>query len=138
MIPLVLTAQLIMQMMGFKFPESEMFPGGKPLLWMLPLITLGIGIFEETYFRYLIMDCMLMRWLKFPAWLAIGYSSIAFGVMHFSNGLLVNNVMSALPQVIGATGAGFWFAYCYRKRGLHFAIMTHALYDFILMALMYI
>ena len=95
-----------------------------------PLMVAGamflVGIFEEVWFRYLVMDCMLTKWLKSPVWLAVTLSSIMFGLAHLMN---PGGWHATLPQAIGAIGAGFWFAHVYKKYGLHMAIFTHAIYN---------
>ena len=129
MIPLVQVTRLVMNHFGFV--EPTMIAGDDPFSGLsvpvLAVMCLGIGIFEETYFRYLIMECLMGKALKWPKWMALVVSSCIFGAAHLANpgGWLVT-----LPQAVGAAGAGFWFAHIYKKHGLHFAILTHALYDF--------
>ena len=128
MIPLGILTSLLMQHLGFdmSLPADPTDLGG--FNWKEAAgLFLVVGVMEEVWCRYLIMECLMEKWLKFPPWLSLWASSIMFGLAHFSN---PGPWYARLPQVIGATGAGFWFAYLYRKRGLHFAIFTHALYDF--------
>jgi membrane protease YdiL (CAAX protease family) len=90
-----------------------------------------VGIFEETYCRYLLMDCAFMRFLGTPKWIAVIMSSFIFGAMHLMN---PGGWQYTLPQAVAATGCGFWFAYLYFKKGLHFCIFTHGLYNFLISA----
>ena len=114
----------------------EVGPGDMPFDLTDPttviLTMFAVGIFEEVYFRYIVMDCMMIRWLKTPVWVAIVISSFIFGAAHLMN---PGGWHVTLPQAVGATGAGFWFAHVYRKYGLHMAIFTHAIYNSIVVLL---
>ena len=103
-------------------------PGSIPA-GVLPLAALFfmVGLFEETYFRYLVQDCLFTRFLRMPARMAWILASILFGAAHLMN---PGSWVARLPQAIGAAGAGLWFGHLYNKRGLHFVILTHAIYDF--------
>jgi membrane protease YdiL (CAAX protease family) len=95
-------------------------------------ICLTIGILEEGMFRYLLYDCILQRWWKSPARLALWISALAFGAVHFGNAAALGlPLIHALPQVVGAALVGFWMAYLYKRMGLHFAILTHTCYNFV-------
>ena len=96
-------------------------------IWYIAYFFFKVGVVEETTFRYLIQDCLLGRWLRLPGWLCLVVASVGFGCAHFIN---PGTYTSLLPQVIGASCAGVWFGWIYRKRGLHNAIWAHALYDF--------
>ena len=94
----------------------------------LAALALTIGIMEEVIFRYFIMDCLLMRWIKMPFIWAMIISAVGFGLAHFNNAVPGYAIIT-LPQVVGAGVAGLWFAYLYKRFGLHLAILTHACYD---------
>jgi membrane protease YdiL (CAAX protease family) len=134
MIPLGILVTVVMTWMGYNMslPHDNALREVANTVPMLAVLCLSIGIFEETYFRYLVQDCLLDRWLRMPRWFCLVLASVVFGMAHLYNpgGWVVR-----VPQAIAATGAGFWFGYVYRKRGLHFAILTHALYDFAIMAM---
>lgn len=103
--------------------------------WYVYLITmLAVGLYEECWFRYLVLDCLFMRWLKLPYWLALIMSSASFGVAHLANGPW----LVTLPQIVGAGFLGLWLARIYRTQGLHMAILTHGCYNFIICLLTYL
>jgi hypothetical protein len=107
-------------------PVGEAYPLGS--LTELVALALTIGIMEEIAFRYFLMDCILMRWIKMPFIWAMVISAVGFGLAHFSNAVPGYAIVT-LPQVVGAGAAGLWFAYLYKRFGLHLAILTHAAYD---------
>lgn len=94
-------------------------------------MALSIGIIEETMFRYLLQDCILTRWMKCKYHIAWIIASILFGLAHLTNPQ--PTLIDKLPQVIGTTFGGLWFGYIYNEIGLHMSILTHALYDFVLL-----
>lgn len=95
-------------------------------------ICLTIGLVEEGLFRYLIYDCILKQWFKFPIIVAMFISASLFGLAHFNNALLNNiSFWYVVPQVVMALIGGLFFVYIYEKVGLHLAILTHAAYDFL-------
>lgn len=85
-----------------------------------------VGIWEETFFRYLLMDCVMTKWLKVKKLTAMVLSSAIFGYIHLFN----MGFPYSVPQAAAACFGGFWFARIYYKQGLHMAILTHALYNF--------
>ena len=110
---------------GFGMPSDP--PSIISILWRY----LRVGIFEEGLFRYLIMGCLFIGFFKMSFKWAMIISSVMFGCAHFMNGY-PGNYIYVVPQVTGATFAGMWFAYAYKKWGLHIAILAHALYDAVL------
>jgi membrane protease YdiL (CAAX protease family) len=134
MIPLSFGTYFLMQHLGYNMELPTSTPDIDPSILgdgLIPLIALclSIGIMEETLCRYLIQDCMLEKFGKLPWWASWVIASVFFGLIHLGN---PGSIAARMPQAIGAIGAGFWFGYIYRKKGLHFAIMTHALYDFVI------
>lgn len=111
-----------------KYVESKFFLFGPPA-WHLLLVFLRVGIVEEGFFRYLLMDKLFGSFFKWPEWLAVLLSSLLFGAAHLMN---PGGWWLRLPQAVAATGVGFYFAYLYKKRGLHFAMLAHALCDFVI------
>ena len=85
----------------------------------------GVGMLEEVYFRYLVMDCLLEKWAELGKLIPLLLSSAIFGVAHMIN----LGFPYSMPQAVAAGCAGLWFGHLYRKRGLHFAIFTHAIYN---------
>lgn len=128
MIPLVyltewyMSSMLGMNMIPPAIPENPLAGMDYP---MIALSMFLVGLFEETYFRYLIMDCLFERWAELNKYFSTILASLAFGAAHLAN----LGFPYSMPQAVGAFGAGLWFAYIYRKKGLHFAILTHALYN---------
>lgn len=102
--------------------------GGRlPSMGYVLFYFLLVGIKEEAIFRYCIQDCLFEKLLKFPQWLSLTLASVVFGAAHLFNPA---GMPYTIPQAVGAMMAGFLFGYVYRKRGLHFAMLTHGLYDF--------
>lgn len=133
MIPLVLISSWVLTACGVDMGLPPSQPGDIPSdTASLIVLCLAIGLFEETWFRYLVQDCLLTRFLKMPTAVSLILASVLFGAVHLFN---PGTLIARLPQAIGATGAGIWFGLQYRKRGLHHVIFVHALYDFIIMSL---
>lgn len=141
MIPLCYLTAGVMMLLGLNVDThlDRMLPIDDPTLLILFSFAVIIGILEETLYRYLLMDSIMIRWLKIPAKLAIALSSVLFGLSHLMN--TPGDPLASLPQAVGAVGAGVVFANVYRhyegKDGLHMAIMTHAMYDFAMFVIMF-
>lgn len=94
-------------------------------------ICLSIGLVEEGMFRYLLYDCILRKWLRFPIVISAILSAMMFGAAHFNNAIVSQiSLWYVVSQVIGAAGLGVFFVYLYEKLGLHMTIVVHACYDF--------
>ena len=107
-----------------------------PAWYMILLKFIGVGCAEEGLFRQLLYNSFLTKTLRLPKILGLLISSIIFGAMHIWN---PGGFPFTLPQAVGAAFAGVWFCYLYEKRGLTFAILTHGLYDFVVvMAAIYL
>ena len=61
MIPLGILVTCLMTQMGYNMalPHDNALREVANTIPMLAVLCLGIGIFEETYFRYLVQDCLL-------------------------------------------------------------------------------
>lgn len=133
MIPLVFATQAVTDYLGFSVPDitKSLIPAD-PTWQILAGMFLIVGILEENIYRYFLQDCILGRMMKFKLMPAVIIASLIFGLAHFSNAVVLGiPPMAILPQVVGAAGVGLWFGYLYNRRGLHFVILTHALYDFL-------
>ena len=108
------------------FPDFGRFGAAPPVFGVL-IYFLLVGIKEEAIFRYVIQDCLLERTFKLNKTFTLLFASAFFGAAHLFNPA---GIPYTIPQSVGAMMAGFLFGYVYRKRGLHFAMLTHGLYDF--------
>jgi membrane protease YdiL (CAAX protease family) len=138
--PVCLFVQWFMELCGVNFGASILQSGNVEVIQTIfnemgyagiAVLCFGIGMAEEVYFRYLINDCFLSKFMQAKYWVAVALSSLLFGAAHMVNAPFP----LALPQSIGAVVAGFWFAHLYKKHGLHHVIFTHALYDFVVISL---
>ena len=128
MIPLGILTSLLLQHLGYdmSLPADPVDMGA--FNWKEAVgLFMVVAVMEETYCRYILQDCILGRWLKMPPWAALWTAAILFGAAHLGN---PGSIVARLPQAIGATGAGVWFGLIYRRKGLHFGIAVHFLYDF--------
>lgn len=140
MIPLFLVTSFVMRLLGYdiNIGIGRLIPIDNPTPAVLAGLCLIIGVIEETLYRYLIMDRLLMKGMELSTRTAVIVSSIMFGFAHLSNATATNTpVFMFMPQAVGAVGAGFVFAHLYRKHGLDTAIMAHALYDFLVMLVVF-
>ena len=102
-------------------------------LFMMVLVKyIMVGITEEATFRYMLQDRALTKWLKLPKVVSLLLASLLFGAAHLGNGW---GIPDSIPQSVGAAFAGVWFGYLYDKKGLHFAMLTHGLYDVVVVSL---
>ncbi len=100
--------------------------------WQAKLVfSIGAGIYEELLFRliliallHLVLVDILTVPSKLGAGIAIGLSSVAFALYHFSE---VNQFSLGLFLVY--TGAGLYLAAVYVLRGFGIVATTHAMYD---------
>ena len=133
MLTVVGLTQLILTKLGLISPEIDLgsiLSGSKVDFGGLALKCLIIGLVEEGTFRYLVLDRILIKWLRFSWVSAVIVSSALFGLAHFNNVIPGFSPWLWVPQVVGAACLGLWFAYLYKKIGLYMALMVHGLYDF--------
>jgi membrane protease YdiL (CAAX protease family) len=135
--PIVIATQFFMELCGVDFSSMAAQAGTGEIFQSvydemgfkgIAVLCLGIGMAEEVWFRYLFNDCFLVRFMEMKYWVAVLVSSVLFGAAHMVNAPFP----LAVPQSLGAVAAGFWFAHLYKKHGLHHALFTHALYDFVI------
>ena len=103
-----------------------------PLFIAVAMKYIMVGITEEATFRYMLQDRALTKWLKLPKGVSLLLASLLFGMAHLGNGW---GIPDSIPQSVGAAFAGVWFGYLYDKKGLHFAMLTHGLYDVVVVSL---
>ena len=127
MIPLVYGVEFYMRWIGVNMTPPAM--PDSPFNYMnnveIALAMFAVGMLEEVYFRYLVMDCLLEKWAEIGPKAAWILSSVMFGYAHMAN----LGYPFSMPQAVAAGAAGLWFGYLYKKQGLHFAIFTHAIYN---------
>lgn len=130
-VPLVYLTSLLMQLFGVdtNINPTKVYPIDPSDTLMLVSVTLMIGIVEETLYRYLMMDCLMEQFMKLPSKVALIVSSVLFGSMHIFN--TPQNLWLSVPQALGAIGGGLLLSLMYKRFGLHYVIMVHALYDFL-------
>ena len=102
-------------------------------------MALGAGIYEELFFRVIVMGGMallLVRWGKlspFAGWLIAAFvSSLVFSAFHYVGAL---GDPFELQSFMFRFVAGLLLAGLYGLRGFGIAVWTHALYDVLVMVL---
>jgi membrane protease YdiL (CAAX protease family) len=82
---------------------------------------------EEGYWRGLLIDVAAQQW---PPWLAIGYSTVCFGLSH---PLLLGVSVHALAGVSAFVGTLFtgsiWAIVYWKTRSLRWPVASHAVVD---------
>ncbi len=110
-------------------------PLGLPFSRELALMLLGkfliVGLQEETVFRYLLQDKLFKGFFKIPTKYSIVTARVLFGAAHLANGW---GIPFSVPQAVGATCAGLLWGYIYEKRGLAMCMLSHGLYDFVVVS----
>ncbi len=92
-----------------------------------------IGVAEEFLCRGWLLNEFLERFgdTKKGVWYSIIVSGLIFGVLHFSNVLYGQDLISTITQVIGAAGTGIMFGIIYYKtKNIWSVILLHAFWDF--------
>lgn len=100
------------------------------------LLTLFIGIAEEFLCRGWLQNEFIERYgdNKKHIILSILFSSLIFGLIHFSNMLAGQDLLTTIVQVIQATSAGLLLGSIYYKtKNIWAVIFLHGVYDFCLM-----
>lgn len=102
------------------------YPGIERLLFFLALALL-VGFVEETYFRGMILQALLIR----GPWQAVIISSLLFGMMHLLNVAAGANLAVTLLQIVYAVAIGMMYAaLALRTQTIIPLIVTHGLTDF--------
>ena len=102
----------------------------------LLLLTVFIGIAEEFLCRGWLQNEFIERYgdTKKNIILSIMFSSLIFGLIHFSNMLAGQDLFTTIIQVIQATSAGLLLGSIYYKtKNIWAVIFLHGIYDFCLM-----
>lgn len=102
----------------------------------LLLLTIFIGIAEEFLCRGWLQNEFIERYgdSKKHIILSILFSSLIFGLIHFSNMLAGQDLLTTIVQVIQATSAGLLLGSIYYKtKNIWAVIFLHGMYDFCLM-----
>ncbi|MDO8495748.1 MAG: CPBP family intramembrane metalloprotease [bacterium] len=86
-------------------------------------VYLSIGLVEELVFRQVMLVFLEQRW---GAALALGGSSLLFGLSHIVRGAFPN-----WSYVLLATLAGLLYGAIFRRAGLGYAILLHSIVDVI-------
>lgn len=98
--------------------------------WLILLAALVPGVWEELTFRGVVQSILRRH---FPPLVAVAISSVAFGLMHFSNYLNWDDSSSVVAGVIAATTLGFAWGYLVLETGSILpAIVLHYLVDVVL------
>ena len=94
---------------------------------MIAVMTLLIGLFEETLFRGVVLNGLRTR---MSPGLAILVSGVLFGVFHVVNALVGQDIALTAIQIVSATGLGLFFgAITVQARSVWPAILLHAIWD---------
>ncbi len=102
----------------------------------LLLLTIFIGIAEEFLCRGWLQNEFIERYgdTKKHIVLSLLFSSLIFGLIHFSNMLAGQDLFTTIVQVIQATSAGLLLGSIYYKtKNIWAVIFLHSIYDFCLM-----
>lgn len=104
------------------------------------LLSIGAGIYEELLFRLIaiaLLHAILVDLLALPdmwgAILAVLGSAVAFALYHFPS---LGDI--DLNRFIFYTAAGVFFAMVYVLRGFGIVVATHALYDVMVISLLFL
>ena len=141
--PLALELILLSQRLGIATITDEQLAAKAPLVerlvqeWrqlspalVLAAIALVPAIVEELFFRGYLLGSMRSR---LPAWLAIVFTALAFGLFHASVGGLV-----ALERVLSSTLLGLVLGWvCWTSRSVLPGMIVHALNNGLVVALAY-
>lgn len=102
-------------------------------LWGLALLAIGAGVGEEAAFRAFLQTWLMEKAANFPA--ATPASAVATGLM--TSSVIFGAAHALTPfYALYATCAGAIFGVEYLTCGLPAAAFTHALYDFVALAVL--
>lgn len=94
---------------------------------VLAVNVLAIGVLEETVFRGLLWASLPARW---PVSRVLLVTSLGFGALHVTNGLVTGDWGTAVLQAIVVTPLGLWLGVVRLRTGwLGASIGLHALHD---------
>ena len=99
----------------------------------LILYTFSIGVFEEFIFRGWILNEFLENYgdSRKKVFISILLSSLIFGLIHFDNVLVVQELIYTIFQILNATAMGFLLGTIYfRTKNIWSVIFLHAFWDF--------
>lgn len=132
----VLGALAIGTTIGYLVHSDEQTPSHAALsseLEIFPLAAFPVAIGEEAFFRGFLQSA-LSEWMN--PWASIAISSLAFGVVHLPNAILLppegrkNYYRFSIPLI---TTFGAYFGYLtYKNHSLQESVAIHAWYDFVL------
>jgi membrane protease YdiL (CAAX protease family) len=108
---------------------SSLFPMSK---WMAFFQLLaGAGIFEETFFRLLILT--FVWWVTGRRWLAILLSAVAFGAYHLSplDSFYLTFWQHPMTEFLSKAFVGILLGFIYIWRGYETAVLSHTLSDWL-------
>lgn len=97
------------------------------------IYALFIGIYEETLFRGIIQNLLVEKYSENRRELIISIliSSLIFGLLHFTNFLMGQDILTTLMQVVQTIALGFLLGSVYAvSDNLWSVIFLHSFYDF--------
>jgi len=119
--------------LGFDSFFSE-FPSSKYSCLIPALLSLGAAVFEEVFFRALLMS-FLKRYIKKMIWIVV-LSSIIWSFMHISP-VGFSDIYPGFIKGVILLPVGIFFGYIFIRFGLVCAIVTHYLYDLFVIGMGY-
>jgi membrane protease YdiL (CAAX protease family) len=120
--------------LGFDSFFSE-FPSAKLSCLIAPLLSLGAAVFEEVFFRALMIS-FLKKYLKKTIW-AVLLSTIIWCFMHVSP-IGYSDIYPGFVKGLILLPIGILFAYIFLRFGLVCAIVTHYLHDLVVIGNAYL
>ncbi|MCC8179287.1 MAG: CPBP family intramembrane metalloprotease [Planctomycetes bacterium] len=146
-LPVFMLMRLVTKVFDF-IPLSAVDGTDGVLAWQADLIlSCGAGVYEEFFFRVVVMGLMLLVLGKLfriqGPWkyaLAMIFQALLFAASHHLPGgpeaiHTLEQARDALPVFGFRTAAGLYFAYLYIERGFGIAAGAHAGYDLLVVSL---
>lgn len=122
---------LLLTVLSAAFSEESQWPKA-PVILLGILSMIGIGIREETIFRGLLGNTLVLKYGKNGKGLfgAVLLSSFLFGAVHLMNFFAGVKLPGLIPQVLQATSLGALFTAIYLRGGnLWVVVLIHAIID---------